>query len=452
MKNPFFLLGAKSYKGLKTVMNQKENRRIYKELQQLYPLENADKLLEQFQKKKLTLMLGILTIGFVSAICFHLCSRMESRLAEGTQLVRNEWGVGSYKIMLRARVEDWSRKIPFLVEERSMTQEEQDSLQKKLYEELPDFIKKENSDLAHINSDLNLVSSVSGYPFHLTWSSSEHQRISKTGKVNQKGIKTKEKIELTVMVSYGQTKSRHTYEVWLLPEALEEEERFFRSLEEKLSVVDLEGKSQKEILLPESLEGKNIVWEEIQKNDAVYLLLLTILGCKIAGKGMESDLKKDCAKRKRQLILDYSGFVNKFRLYLSAGLTVKNAFYRIMEDYGHQQVQKKRKYLYEEMRISCFQLENGATEEQVYREFGKRCGETRYRRLSFLLTVHLKQGNDQLLALLSQEADGAWEDRRNMAKKAGEEAGTKLLFPMMLMLVVVMFLILLPAYLDFGSI
>lgn len=214
----------------------------------------------------------------------------------------------------------------------------------------------------------------------------------------------------------------------------------------------MEGKSQKEILLPESLEGKNIVWEEIQKNDAVYLLLLTILGCKIAGKGMESDLKKDCAKRKRQLILDYSEFVNKFRLYLSAGLTVKNAFYRIMEDYGHQQVQKKRKYLYEEMRISCFQLENGATEEQVYREFGKRCGETRYRRLSFLLTVHLKQGNDQLLALLSQEADGAWEDRRNMAKKAGEEAGTKLLLPMMLMLVVVMFLILLPAYLDFGSI
>ena len=76
----------------------------------------------------------------------------------------------------------------------------------------------------------------------------------------------------------------------------------------------------------------------------------------------------------------------------------------------------------------------------------------RYRRLGFLLSVHLKQGNEQLLALLSQEADSAQEDRRSMARKAGEEAGTKLLLPMMLMLVVVMFLVLLPACMDFGSV
>lgn len=76
----------------------------------------------------------------------------------------------------------------------------------------------------------------------------------------------------------------------------------------------------------------------------------------------------------------------------------------------------------------------------------------RYRRLSFLLSVHLKQGNNQLLTLLAGEADNAQEDRRKMAKKMGEEAGTRLLLPMMMMLVVVMFLILMPAYLDFGSI
>ena len=75
----------------------------------------------------------------------------------------------------------------------------------------------------------------------------------------------------------------------------------------------------------------------------------------------------------------------------------------------------------------------------------------RYRRLSFLLGVHLKQGNNQLLQLLAGEVDSAQEDRRNYAKKAGEEAGTKLLIPMMLMLMIVMMLMLLPAYLDFGS-
>ena len=64
----------------------------------------------------------------------------------------------------------------------------------------------------------------------------------------------------------------------------------------------------------------------------------------------------------------------------------------------------------------------------------------------------LSAGNSRLLAILSQEADSAQEDERNLARKAGEEAGTKLLLPMMLMLLVIMFLILAPAYMDFGSI
>ena len=121
-------------------------------------------------------------------------------------------------------------------------------------------------------------------------------------------------------------------------------------------------------------------------------------------------------------------------------------------DYLGQQAKGKERYLYKEIKLACHQLENGVAQEQVFQDFGRRCGEMRYRRLSFLLSVHLKQGNQQLLLLLSQEADSAQEDRRSMARQAGEEAGTKLLLPMMLMMVVVMFLVLLPAYIGFGSI
>ena len=73
------------------------------------------------------------------------------------------------------------------------------------------------------------------------------------------------------------------------------------------------------------------------------------------------------------------------------------------------------------------------------------------RKLAFLLISHLRQGNEKILSLLSDETDAALEERRNLARKKGEEAGTKLLFPMMLMLVVVMFLILLPAFSGFGA-
>ena len=70
----------------------------------------------------------------------------------------------------------------------------------------------------------------------------------------------------------------------------------------------------------------------------------------------------------------------------------------------------------------------------------------------FLLAAQLRQGNDRMLALLSEEADLALLERRRSARRKGEEAGTKLLFPMLIMLIVVMFLILLPALNGFGAI
>lgn len=167
---------------------------------------------------------------------------------------------------------------------------------------------------------------------------------------------------------------------------------------------------------------------------------------------MDSDLKKSCRKRSKRLLMDYAGFVSRLQLYLSAGLTLKNAFIRIAEDLKREKEGKEQHYLLEEMQIACYQLENGVIEEKVYQDFGRRCDEMSYKRLCFLLAMHLKQGNSQLLLQLEKEAYCAQEDRRSMAKKLGEEAGTKLLLPMMLILGVVMFLILLPAYFSFGNI
>lgn len=451
MKHPFLSLSEKLYRRWKPFIFKKKNQKVCRELQQLYPLENMEELYDYFQIKRMAVTFILMGIGMVSAVCLHLSSRVEGRLVEGMRLFRNEWNAGDYSVTLIAETEKWSRRIPFLVEVRTLSEQEQDQLQKNLYIQLPEWIKKENTDLDHVVSDLSLPVFVDGYPFRLTWESSNTERIDRNGKVNREGVDREEKVNLRVTIAYGQKKNSFIYEVSVLPDTPSEEERFFRQLENLLLTINREGSEDKQILLPDALEGETITWREGRQNHAVLLLFLTVLGCAIAAKGIERDLERDCKKRNRQLLLDYPGFVSKIRLYMSAGLSVKNTFYRIMKDYEYGQ-KKKRRYLYEEIKISCCQLENGVMEEQVYREFGKRCGEMRYRRLSFLLAVHLKQGNGQLLALLSEEAESALEDRRNMARKAGEEAGTRLLLPMMVMLVVIMFLILIPAYLDFGRI
>ena len=54
-----------------------------------------------------------------------------------------------------------------------------------------------------------------------------------------------------------------------------------------------------------------------------------------------------------------------------------------------------------------------------------------------------------MLDTLRQESWKVNEERKNQIKRKGEEAGTKLLFPMMLMLGMVMILVIVPACFAF---
>ena len=55
-------------------------------------------------------------------------------------------------------------------------------------------------------------------------------------------------------------------------------------------------------------------------------------------------------------------------------------------------------------------------------------------------------GTKDLRKLMVQEIQQVLEKRRELAKKKGEEASTKLLFPMILLLVLVMVMIVYPAW------
>ena len=51
------------------------------------------------------------------------------------------------------------------------------------------------------------------------------------------------------------------------------------------------------------------------------------------------------------------------------------------------------------------------------------------------------------MQLLEQEVSDAFEERKNLAKKSGEEAGTKMLFPMMMFGIIIV-IIMVPAFLS----
>ena len=92
------------------------------------------------------------------------------------------------------------------------------------------------------------------------------------------------------------------------------------------------------------------------------------------------------------------------------------------------------------------ELRAGVSEGAAYESFGKRAGLTDYIRLSAMLMQNLKRGNRTLLERLREEADKAGEESLQRSKKLGEEAGTKLLVPMVLLLAVVMVMVMIPAF------
>ena len=61
----------------------------------------------------------------------------------------------------------------------------------------------------------------------------------------------------------------------------------------------------------------------------------------------------------------------------------------------------------------------------------------------------MKKGSVNLREMLEKEAQEAFEEHQLQIRKLGEEAGTKLLIPMVMMLAVVMIVIMVPAFMTY---
>ena len=193
---------------------------------------------------------------------------------------------------------------------------------------------------------------------------------------------------------------------------------------------------------------------------AVLLLAFTV--CVLAWYAMDSRLHSRTKERSRQLAIDYPQLTSKIVLYLGAGMSVRNVFYKCGADYrakqaardsGGRKMNGKRqepRFLYEEILLVCNELDSGIPEAEAYMHFGRRCHSRQYNRLASLLVQNLRRGNDTLLQVLQEEARSSFEERKNLARELGEEAGTRLLLPMMLMLAITMLIIIVPAYFGFS--
>ena len=171
----------------------------------------------------------------------------------------------------------------------------------------------------------------------------------------------------------------------------------------------------------------------------------------LAAKG-QNEAKQKNQKRERELLLDYSDLLSKIMVLTGAGLTVRNAWGQMVKDYetGLELGKQKQRPAYEEMRKTYYQMQSGMAEGEAYREFGRRCRLQPYLKLSGLLEQNRKAGTKNIRAIFQAEMADALEQRKNLARRLGEEAGTKLLLPLFLMLGIIMTMVMVPAMMTMG--
>lgn len=133
-------------------------------------------------------------------------------------------------------------------------------------------------------------------------------------------------------------------------------------------------------------------------------------------------------------------------------MSIRTAWDKIAFDYQKlmDDGRQKPRYAYQEMYETSCQMRGGVPEGKAFMEFGRRIGLQQYMKLGSLLEQNRKNGSKNLRDTLKVEMAEAFEQRKHQARRLGEEAGTKLLLPLFMMLSIVMVMIAVPALMEFG--
>ena len=288
------------------------------------------------------------------------------------------------------------------------------------------------------------------------------------------------------------------YAAVVFPPVLTDREQFSAELDTALRTADSSDPTSDQIQLPAYAGDTPLSWSRPKGPFLTILSILTILLPALFWFQKDEKMKELAKKRRELLDLDYSELLFKLTLLIGAGLTIKGAFSRICSQQDTlqngssmpagtgtgciqhprhigsqntytQNTSRKRRHesnrrhfreikgsrpasahpVYGEIRILLREITDGVPEETAYENFGRRCGLPTYIKLGSLLAQNLRKGSSGLTALLEKEAFLSLQQHRTAARKMGERASMRMLFPMLLMFVDVMLIMMVPAMLSF---
>lgn len=372
---------------------------------------------------------------------------------EGSRTEEREITIGGDKV---------EEPLEITVGERQYTNDEMQKIFTQAIRKLDLLILGENKSLDEVRSDLELISKMPEEPIEIIWELDRYDVINRQGELQEDTIAEEaadnaglEKegilVNLKAFLRYTEDETKEAlYEtaVRIFPPLLTEEEEKVAKVLEKIRDEDNNKASEEIIKFPEEVEGEKVEYRRPVNSRGISILILGIAATGLTWCLIRRQGKKEDEKRKIQMVQDYPEIVNKLRLLLGAGMTIKNAWKKIVTDYEKKKEKCGERFAYEEMLITYREMQSGVTEAESYERFGRRCGIPSYLKLGAILSQNLRKGTRGVAEIMQMEAIQAFEERKALAKRRGEEASTKLLVPMFFMLGIVLVIVIVPAFLS----
>ena len=452
------------------ILNLPGEEGVRNDLQILYPSLKAGRQEILYHLKKTEKLLALLFAGVLLAGSLHVRSLFSGIVQENGQIPRAEVGGSDRSVRLKALSPETDADsaqqgdygtYTVTVHARQYTREEAQKEAQTILQQFPRALLGENISEDQIRTPLVMPSSEDTAPFSLNWERSRYAVLDIDGSIfnSEYTEQQAEEVELTAVLSYGDYRFQKKMTFVVRAPQRNEEDLRRREIDSTLTDAERKSASRRFFVLPSGAGQLSLIWEEEVEDVSAGVLILGIVSCIMAWYVMDYRLHERIRERSRQMAIDYPQLTSKMVLYLEAGMSVRNIFYKCGSEYlqkMEKQIHKSGKKpcvercLYEEIVLVCNELDSGIPEAEAYMHFGRRCRSRQYTKLCTLLVQNLRRGNDTLLQVLQEEAQNSFEERKNLAREMGEEAGTRLLLPMMIMLAVTMLIIIVPAYFSFS--
>ena len=421
-----------------------------KSLRALYPKKRREEAEKEFWIRQIRILL-ILTaaIGFL-LLAAGICTYRQK--GEVYALKRKEAGGGSYSEEMLVEEEGGAKEsVSVEVQEKRLTEEEIYALFESCAQELEKRLLGENSSADRIEHALSLPSEAGDGLIQVEWSFDNYRVLNPDGSIREENT-TEEgtPVEVRARMIYRDQEAERVFSIMVYPPLLTAEEAFAKAVKEALASSEEESREEEERVLPTNTEEGSLHWYRGEQHLLAKIILVGGICIFFVLYEERQKLKRQLEERKRQLKMDYSQIVNQIAILTGAGMPVFRAWERIVKDYERKKGDER--YAYEEMCLTYSKIKEGEGEISAYEKFGENCGLREYRRLALLLNRNIRQGAAGMGALLEREAAESFEERKALARARGEEAGTRLLLPMMIYLMLVVLLVVLPGFISFAGI